>query len=58
MSNLKKLSRAEMKNVMGGAHPLPIAGKCCGHTADWSAYQCNLSKADAQAWDMWCCQSC
>jgi hypothetical protein len=55
MGNLKKLSRAEMKNVRGG-------GTCCWHTTNWVYSQCGLSMADAKAAAggdiLWCCQSC
>ncbi|MEQ1554069.1 MAG: hypothetical protein ABL929_07820 [Ferruginibacter sp.] len=57
---MKKLSRDEMKNVVGG---YAATSGCCAHSQDWSGYECNLSKADAIAaapgmGGMWCCASC
>jgi hypothetical protein len=58
---MKKLTRDEMKNVVGGVEA--AGGSCCWHTADWSEYECGISKADAQGGSsggngMWCCASC
>ncbi|MDB5086757.1 MAG: hypothetical protein JWR09_751 [Mucilaginibacter sp.] len=52
MENFKKLSKSEMKNVVGGVM------KCCGHTADGAQSQCGLTMDAAKAWEMWCCASC
>jgi len=58
---MKKLSREEMKNVVGGLSAgLSGNGTCCLHSATW--YECGLPKADAQAGAVnglkWCCDSC
>ena len=63
MKTFQKLSKNEMKLVLGGVQELSVApvagsGTCCGHTADGQYEQCGVSKAEAQTWEMWCCASC
>jgi hypothetical protein len=68
---MKKLSRNEMKNVVGGKHLLNggSAPECqsavvneggsCWHDADWYHFQCGLTQAQAQAHGgTWCTASC
>lgn len=52
---MKKLSRDELKNVMGGNEPIgggDPEGSCCAHGYDgmnsWEVWCCGLSKSEAQ----------
>jgi hypothetical protein len=71
MKNFEKLSRAEMKNVLGGVAAPPTGGDCCAHNASWSQSNCgypSASQAEAAATSAaeqdpsqhwyWCCASC
>lgn len=66
---MKKISKSEMKNVVGGK-VAEIGGNypggCCVHTNTWNGYQCGLSSSQVAnlwdggngGWDHWCCSSC
>ncbi|MDP9075834.1 MAG: hypothetical protein M3O71_00275 [Bacteroidota bacterium] len=65
MSKFNKLSRAEMKNVLGGFVAPPEGGACCSHIpGDSSSWDCGMSMDDAKksaagmTGGKWCCASC
>jgi hypothetical protein len=66
---MKKLSRIEMKNVIGGKFLGSSAPECvsavvnqggsCWHDPDWYTFECGLTQAQAQAHGgNWCTASC
>lgn len=66
---MKKLSREQMKRVVGGLAQEPGAQFCCVHNADWSRLDCaNTSldnikdyfygRANDGLYSNYCCASC